>query len=225
MANQRSPRQSSAATVARIRPTVLPPDLIEELAAVGRVSRFPKGTVVALEGEPAETFYVILEGKMRVFSADEAGHEVELNVVGPGEYFGELMLGSELRTASVKTLTPARLCAIRRSAVEEIIAKRPDIAFHLIRTLIQRVLTLTESVKSLALMDVYGRIARLFDELAEEAEGRRVIRGPMSQQRIADRVKASRSMVNRVMKELSEGGYISITKKGIVLNRQLPARW
>jgi len=212
-------------TAADLRPTVLPRELLEELAHSGRVSSFPKGTLVALEGEPSETFYVVLEGKLRVFSADEAGHEVELNALGPGEYFGELMLGSTLRTASVKTLGPAKLCAIRRSAFEEIIARRPDIALHVIHTLVERVRTLTESVRSLALMDVYGRIARLLHELAEEVDGRHVIRGPVSQQRIADRVKASRSMVNRVMKELSAGGYITITKKGIVVNRRLPDRW
>jgi len=218
------PIQHPAPTAPDLRPTVLPRELLEELAEAGRVSSFPKGTLVALEGEPSETFYVVLDGKIRVFSADEAGHEVELSVLGPGEYFGELMLGTTLRTASVKTQGPARLCAIRRSAFEEIIARRPDIALHVIHTLVERVRMLTASVKSLALVDVYGRVARLLDELAEEAEGRRLVRR-VSQQSIATRVGASRSMVNRVIKDLCAGGYITVVREGIFLNRRLPQRW
>ena len=67
---------------------------------------------------------------------------------------------------------------------------------------------LTEQVKSLALQDVYGRMVRLLMELSEPVGEERVVREKLTQQDIADRVGSSREMVNRVMKELTTGGYV-----------------
>lgn len=202
----------------------LPQALLEELVARSQRKVFPRNTIVVLEGDIAETLYVILEGSVRVYVADEAGREAELNVMGPGEYFGELMLGSQRRTASVKTLTPARLCVVQRPDFERVLADRPDIAFHVIHTLIHRIRVLTNSVSNLALMDVYGRVAQLFTESSREQDGRRIAPA-MSQQKIADRVGASRSMINRILKDLTTGGYIRVGKTEIVLLKALPKRW
>ncbi|HPU53118.1 MAG TPA: Crp/Fnr family transcriptional regulator [Burkholderiaceae bacterium] len=199
-------------------------DLLAELIKTAQRKSFPRNTIVVLEGDIAETLYVILEGTVRVYVADEDGKEAELNVMGPGEYFGELMLGSQRRTASVKTLTPAKFCVVQRPDFERVLADRPDIAFHVIHTLIHRIRVLTTTVSNLALMDVYGRVAQLFTESARDSEGQRVVPA-MSQQKIAERVGASRSMINRILKDLSKGGYISIGKTEIVLLKALPKRW
>ena len=203
---------------------VLPPELLAEFVRLGHSRSFPKNTIVVLEGEPAQGLYVIQEGRLRVYSSDDEGHEVELNELGPGEFFGELMLGSPVRAASVKTLTPSRLAMIRREEFERILAARPDIAFIVIQTLIHRVLLLSKSVQNLVSMDVYGRVARLLAEQAQHVDGRDVVPG-FSQQAIADRVGASRSMVNRILKDLTAGGYISVARQQIVLHRALPKHW
>ena len=206
------------------RTPVLSQELLTELIRTAQRKTFPRNTIVVLEGDIAETLYVILEGSVRVYVADDGGKEAELNVMGPGEYFGELMLGSQRRTASVKTLTPARLCVVQRPDFERVLADRPDIAFHVIHTLIHRIRVLTNSVSNLALMDVYGRVAQLFTESSREQDGRRIAPA-MSQQKIADRVGASRSMINRILKDLTTGGYIRVGKTEIVLLKALPKRW
>jgi CRP/FNR family cyclic AMP-dependent transcriptional regulator len=202
----------------------LPDDLLEALVACGSVRKFPRNTIVVLEGEPAETLYIVMDGHLRVYVSDDEGREAELSRLGPSEYFGEMMLGSPVRTASVRTLTTARLCVVQRADFERLLQARPDLALHLIQTLIRRITALTGSVQSLALMDVYGRVARLFVELAREEDGRRFV-PRMSQQKIAERIGASRSMVNRILKDLSEGGFISIGRDAIELHRELPRRW
>lgn len=209
---------------AAARSPALPEEFLAQLVAVAQRKAFPRNTIVVLEGDIAETLYVILEGQVRVFVADEEGKEAELNVMGPGEYFGELMLGSPRRTASVKTLTPAKLCVVQREDFERVLAARPDIAFHLVHTLIHRIRTLTTSVSNLALMDVYGRVAQLFHESAQERDGQRYVPA-ISQQKIAERVGASRSMINRILKDLTAGGYIQVIKSEIVLRKALPKRW
>ena len=206
------------------RTPVLSPELLEELIRTAQRKAFPRNTIVVLEGDIAETLYVILEGEVRVYVADEDGNEADLNVMGPGEYFGELMLGSQRRTASVRTITPAKFCVVQRADFERVLADRPDIAFHVIHTLIHRIRVLTNSVSNLALMDVYGRVAQLITESSSEQDGQRIAPA-MSQQKIAQRVGASRSMINRILKDLTTGGYIRVGKTGIVLLKALPKHW
>ena len=217
-------RSFTSSRDAAARSPALPEEFLSELIAVAQRRSFPRNTIVVLEGDVAETLYLILEGQVRVFVADEEGREAELNIMGHGEYFCELMLGSPRRTASVKTLTPAKLCVVQREDFERVLAARPDIAFHVIHTLIHRIRVLTTSVSNLSLMDVYGRVVQLFQESVQERDGLRSVPA-VSQQKIAERVGASRSMINRILKDLTAGGYIQVNKSEIVLLKALPKRW
>lgn len=205
-------------------PPPLPQALLEEFVRQGIPRNFRKDTIIVITGEPAEALYLVLEGSLLVYLDDESGRVAELRRIGPGEYFGELMLGGHVRTASVKTLTPAKLCVVRRTEFERILSKRPDLAFHVIQTLIERVRNLTDNVRGLALMDVYGRVARLLNESARVGEGSRQV-VDLSQQAIAERVGASRSMVNRILQDLVAGGYIAASRGHIELVKALPQRW
>ena len=98
-------------------------------------------------------------------------------------------------------------------------------ALLLVRHLIRRARYATESIRSLALLDVYGRVARLLLELAEEKDGQLVIAQPLTQQDIAHRVGCSREMVSRLFKDLVAGGYIANQGRQIILKRSLPERW
>jgi CRP/FNR family cyclic AMP-dependent transcriptional regulator len=215
-------------TAGGVRPgsaSTLPAELLDALAALGHTRAYPKGTIVVTEGEPALSMYLVHEGQMRVFVSDEDGREVELNVIGPGEYFGELMLGSQVRTATVQTTSKAKLTMITRAEFEQALAEQPTLAFHVIQHLIDRVRQLSRNVQGLVSMDVYGRVVRLFNELAHDEGGQRVVPGPLSQQKIADRVGASRSMINRILQDLVAGGYIETSRERIVLRKPLPKHW
>jgi CRP/FNR family cyclic AMP-dependent transcriptional regulator len=205
--------------------SVLPAALLEALALLGHTRAYAKGTIVVSEGEPALSMYLIHDGHLRVFVSDEEGKEVELNVMGAGEYFGELMLGSQVRTATVQTMSRARLTMVTRAEFERALAAQPTLAFHVIQHLIDRVCQLSRNVQGLVSMDVYGRVARLFNELARDDGSQRVVPGPLSQQKIADRVGASRSMINRILQDLAAGGYIEASRERIVLRKPLPKRW
>jgi len=135
------------------------------------------------------------------------------------------MLGSQVRTATVQTTTKTRLTMITRAEFEQALAAQPTLAFHVIQHLIDRVRQLSRNVQGLVSMDVYGRVARLFSELARDEGGVRVVPGPLSQQKIADRVGASRSMINRILQDLAAGGYIEASRERIVLRKPLPKRW
>jgi CRP/FNR family cyclic AMP-dependent transcriptional regulator len=186
---------------------------------------FPKNTVVVTEGDRTDSLYIVVSGRVKVYVSDEKGKEIVLNEAGPGEYFGELMLEEGPRSASVMTLEPTRFLVVPKEDFREFVARSPEFALHLIRKLIRRVRALTNDVKSLALMDVYGRVARMLLDLAVERDGTLVIEDRPTQQEMANRVGASREMVNKILKDLNEGGYIAVERDRITIARTLPAAW
>ncbi len=199
-----------------------------DLMAVGSHGisrRYPKNTIIVTEGDKTDSLYVILEGRVKVFVSDGEGHDMVLSTQGPGEYFGEMMLDEGPRSASIMTLEPSRFLVVAKGDFRDFVMKNPAFALNLIEKLIGRARALTASVKSLALMDVYGRVARLLLELAEETGGTLSIPQRLTQQDIASRIGASREMVSRILKDLSTGGYLTQTRTGIMLHRKPPEHW
>ena len=200
-------------------------DELNEISSQGVVRNYPKQAVILNEGDSSDSLYIVLEGRVKAFLADAAGHEVVLSTMGPGEYFGEMALDRRPRSASIMTLVPSRFLIVSGDQFRGFVARHPAFALSLIEKLIHKVRALTENVKSLAFMDVYGRVARLLLELAEDRDGRLVIAERLTQQDIASRVGASREMVSRILKDLSLCGVITQSRGGIVLHRKPPARW
>jgi len=187
---------------------------------------YPRNTIVINEGDHSDSLYCILSGRVKVFLNDGEGKEVILNDEGPGDYFGELaLLDSGPRSASVMTLEDSKMAVISKADFDEFLFLHRDATRKIIRGLVLRLRALTDNVRSLALMDVYGRVARVLLELAEEEGGVLVIRDVLTQQDIANRVGASREMVSRILKELRTGGYIKMYKKHIVIKETFPHGW
>ena len=123
------------------------------------------------------------------------------------------------------TVEPCSLAVVSREAFWAFIAAHPDFTLRLIKKLIHFTRGLTNSVRSLALLDVYGRVARLLLELAVERDGKRVIPEKLTQREIASRVGASREMIGLILRDLSIGGYISVSGREITINREPPKHW
>ena len=199
-----------------------------ELKAVGSqgIARsYPKNTIIVSEGDETDSLYIVLAGRAKVFVADENGREVQLNQIGPGEYFGEVTLDGGPRSASIMALEECRCAVVKRAELTTFLERNPEFALHLVRKLAHRVRSLTESVRSLALMDVYGRVARLLLELAEERDGRLVVEESLTHRDIASRVGASREMISRIFSDLTDGGYVRKEDHHLVIVRKPPPRW
>jgi CRP/FNR family cyclic AMP-dependent transcriptional regulator len=204
---------------------VLPQPLLDRIAAGATVRTFPKRAIIVTEGDDTDSLYIVLSGKARVFVSDDKGREVQLNQLGGGEYFGEVTLDGGPRSASVMALEDCRCAIVKRSELTAFLERQPELALHIMRKLARRVRDLTENVRSLALMDVYGRVARLLLELAEQKEGKLVIDEPLTHKDIASRVGASREMISRIFSDLSDGGYVRKEDGQLVIARKPPPRW
>ncbi len=192
--------------------------------SVARV--YPKNSIVINEGDQSDALFFILDGKVKIYVSDQDGREVILNILGVGEFFGELSLIDEApRSASVMTLESSKLSMISKTGFQQCIAEHPDIAMRLMLVLCRRIRTLTESVKNLALLDVYGRVARTLENMAVSNNDELVIEQRLTHQDIASMVGASREMVSRIMKELIVGNYIEFKDRRIVIHKKLPLNW
>ena len=200
--------------------------MVRELARRGTVRSIARNAVFITEGERGDSLYVILSGRVKVFVSDADAREMILDIHGPDDYVGEMALDGRPRSASVMALEPTTVSVLTREALRAAIAENPDVAMNLIGTLIERARIATDNVRNLALMDVYGRVARLLLALAKERpDGKLAVPERMTQQDIADRVGASRDMVSRIFKDLTIGGYVTVVDRQITINRKPPPRW
>ncbi|MCA0241991.1 MAG: Crp/Fnr family transcriptional regulator [Proteobacteria bacterium] len=206
--------------------TPLTDQLLQAMAERGGVKTFPANAVLVNEDDDSDSIFILLKGKVKVYGAAADGREVVYTTLGAGEYFGEMTLDGGPRSASVMTMEPTTCVVVSGANVRDFLGTHPDFALHLVRKLIALVRRSTDTVKRLALDDVYTRIAKLLQELAvPDALGRQAIDERLTQQDIADRVGSSREMVSRIFKQLTIGGYVSTEGRRIVLLKKLPARW
>lgn len=201
-------------------------DELGKLAQHSITRSYPKNAILINEGDRSDSLYVIEQGKVKVFVSDEEGREMILNILSPGDYFGELALIDDApRSASVMTLQPTKLVMISRTDFQLCLRDSPEMAYNLIRNMAKRIRGLTDSVKSLALMDVYGRVARTLLDLAKESNGQLIIEQRLTHQEIANMVGASREMVSRIFKDLITGGYLTVERERITIKERLPRHW
>lgn len=215
--------------------SILPPHTthhIEALAAQGVQRRYRRGTLLIQEGESGDSLYIVLQGRLRAYVADSSGRELTLGLYGPLEYVGEMSLDGGPRSANVEAAEACTCSVITRERLLAYIAAQPEFALELMARLIRRARLATESARSVALIDVYGRLVQLLngwvldapDDAADDAQGR-PLRERLTHQQIAQHLACSREMVSRLLKDLQNGGYIAVRERRIWLLKSLPARW
>ena len=215
-----SPSAAHEKLVAALNPS------LRALALRGAFRNYRKNTVIINEGEIGDSLFVLLQGRVKVFSNDADGREITYNIVEAGDYFAEMWLDGGPRSASVMTLEPSVCSVVSRAALRDHLAEEPEFALELVSQVIRRARAATETARNMALLDVYGRVvATLESQRGAALSDQPVILTQITHQQIASRVGASREMVSRLLKDLEKGGYIELGVKRITLRKKLPARW
>lgn len=194
---------------------------LDQLAAGSARKNYPKGRTIVAEGESTQSLYILLSGRAKVQRSDSEGKEVILSVIGSGEFFGEMSLIDEApRSASVITLESCDFMAISKEGFKSVLAHSPEIAMQIMRALVRRLREADKKIETLALLDVYGRVARILLDFSEIVGGERVVKSRLPRQEIAKMIGASREMVSRVMKGLEIDGYIVPMAEGRLVLRE-----
>lgn len=189
--------------------------------------RYRRGTLLIQEGETGDTLYIVLQGRLRAFLSDNNGRELTLGLYGPLEYVGEMSLDGGPRSANVEAAEASVCAVVTRATLLAYIAEHPEFALELMARLIRRARLATESARSVALIDVYGRLVRLLNTMAQMPNelGERALKERLTHQQMAQHLACSREMVSRLLKDLETGGYIAVRERWIWLIKTLPARW
>jgi CRP/FNR family cyclic AMP-dependent transcriptional regulator len=200
----------------------LQPAALEPIARLSLLRRVPRGAVVVMAGDRTDFVYIILSGSLKVLVNDEEGREVILSILGPGELFGEMgVIDDTPRSASVVAATSAELVVITKSDFKRVMQENFDVSLYIMRNLAHRLRLADRKIESLALLDVYGRVARLLLENAEKVGDEMVVTKKITKQDMAKMIGASREMVSRVMKDLAAQGLIEEGNGRIVLRERI----
>ena len=197
-------------------------DDIAKLAQLSSRRRYPKDTVVFFENEEGDFFFTIVDGRIKVTILGDDGREVILSILGPGDFFGEMaLLDNEPRSATAIAIEDTELLSVHRTDFQTVLGENRSITTALIKILTARLRKANHQISTLALLDVYGRVARVIVDMARE-EGRRLKDGRIAfrratHQEIANRIGTTRETVTRMLKDLERQGLIHVEGKELVV--------
>ena len=185
-------------------------------------ARFKRGESIVEQGKKSNALSIILNGRARVMTTDARGREVILATMHPGDYIGEMsLIDNEPHSATVRAEVQTDVLVLGRVEFANCLSGNSPMAYAVMKGLVQRLRHADRKIESLALMDVYGRVAKALLEFSvPDAEGNPVIREKVSRQDLAKMVGASREMVSRVMRDLEERGFIETRADGSMLVKE-----
>jgi CRP/FNR family transcriptional regulator, cyclic AMP receptor protein len=200
---------------------------LQTIADLGVQRSYRKGTIIVNENEMGDSLYILIQGRVRVFSADAGDKEITLGTILAGDFFGEMSLDGGARSATVEALEPC-LCAV--VPIEHVLAfmrVSNEFAITLLKKTIVRARAATQAARDMALLDVYERLAQKLNHLGKVSESdgtTKTIDSLITHAELAAHIGASREMVSKLMKDLERGGYIQVNTRQITLLRKLPAK-
>jgi len=198
----------------------------ETLQAVDRVAAmctFKSNDPIYFPAEPSRCIYFLKKGHVKISRISEDGKEIILDVIGPGEVFGELMLNDEPddRNEIAMAMGEVLICNILRADFEKMVRKYPDLNFRIIKEVGSRLRKVEERVTELVFKDVKKRIASFFVRYAEEfgtiKSGVVTIKPPLSHQELGFLTGAARQTVTTTLNELRDEGVIDFDRKQITV--------
>ncbi|MBI5335518.1 MAG: Crp/Fnr family transcriptional regulator [Burkholderiales bacterium] len=193
----------------------------ESVAEAVTKRRYRRGEIIVERGQKSNALFILLTGRARVVASDARGREVILAVLEPGDYLGEMsLIDNEPHSASVRAEVQTDVLVLGRTEFARCLPENSSLAYAILRGLVARLRAADRQIESLALLDVYGRVARALLDMADESDGQRIIRGKVSRQDLAKHVGASREMVSRVMKDLEERGLVETLETGSVVLKE-----
>ncbi|HET8798577.1 MAG TPA: Crp/Fnr family transcriptional regulator [Thermoanaerobaculia bacterium] len=194
------------------------------IAAVAKTRRYAKDDVVFYADESGDVFCLIREGQVKVTMISPEGKEIILSLLGPGDFFGEMaLLDDEPRSATVVATEPLELVTIWRNDFLQILAENFDITRKMLAEISKRLRSASSRIESLATMDVYGRLARFFLDLARD-QGKVLENGYVAvtrptHQAIANMIGTSRETVSRLIHDLMRQNLLLSEGKTIYLKK------
>ncbi len=187
--------------------------VIEEIALLLIDRKFPKDAVIFEEGSVGDYMYLIREGQVKVTKMSDDGREKILEMLEPGDFFGDMsLLDREPRSASVKTTLACVLLALSRQDFLDLLRQNSEVSMEMLRVLSRRLRETDEQIRELLFERVEARTRRILVRMAKDSapgDPTRCSTPPVTHQQLADLVGTSRETITRVVKDLKDSGWLS----------------
>ncbi len=200
----------------------MPPDDLDRLAGFARRRSYQANEPIFVKGDPAAGMMAVVGGRVRIVTYSADGKEVVLNVINPGEVFGEIALidGGE-RTADAVAMEPTELVVLDRRDFLPLLERNPELCIKLLKMMCQRVRATSEQIEDFSFLDLKARLAKRLVALSEShgeaaAEGVK-IGMRLSQRELAAMMGTSREAVNKQLRAWQEEGLIIVKRGSITL--------
>ena len=198
------------------------PDAAEALAKEMETIDARKGEILFSEGEPGDSLYIVLTGKLKIGRRAGDGRQNLIAVMGPSDMLGELSLFDPgPRTATATAVVDSRLARLRKQALRPWLSNRPEIAEQLLRVLARRLRRTNDALADLIFTDVPGRVAKNLLQMAGRFGTRDggVLRvtHDLTQEELAQLVGASRETVNKALADFAQRGWLRLEARAVIL--------
>src|SRR5215471_19133913 len=199
----------------------LPEAALERVAAIATRRQYPKGAVIFAQGQPGDALFGVVAGQVRISASGVGGQEVFLNIMEPGDTFGEIAVMDGLpRTAGASALEDTSLIVIKRADFLKLLEREPKLAIHLLKLLCERLRWTSELVEESAFLAGPARLAKRLMILAS-LHGRSASIGCLelriSQAELARFLGISRQIVNQHLSEWRKNGWVDLGRSQIVI--------
>ena len=191
----------------------LPPATLERIAALATQKSYRRGEIVFSAGDAGDSLFGVVSGRIRISTGNADGREIFLNIMEPGDSFGEIaLLDGGTRTATATATEAAELVSIRREPLFELLAREPKTALELLRLCGERLRWTSGLLEDWSFLDVPARLAKRLLSLGElhgeDSAGGRVVR--ISQEELANFLGVSRQAVNEQLQDWKARGWVSL---------------
>lgn len=201
--------------------TGLSQQAVRQFEAMVRTTKRRRGEWIFLLGDPADTIYLLREGRMKITALGEDGHEVLHEIVGPGEIFGDTspILGIP-RTTSAQALEASLLCEIPRKDFEALLNMYPELSFRLLKSVGLRLKQAEAQLVNVICNDISHRVREVLIDLMVKESGalpNQPVRIKITQQDLANSIGASRQKTSQALKELENSNVVRLLYRSILV--------
>ena len=200
----------------------LPEDQMNAIKQIAVTKNINKGEVIFSEGDAGNGFFVIAEGRVKIFKVSAEGKEHILHIYGPGQPFGEVpVFAGQKFPANAQALEKTRALFLPRSAIVDLVAANPSLALNMLAVMSQKLRQFTIQIENLSLKEIPARLASYLIYLADEQEADQVVNLNISKGQLASILGTIPETLSRIFAKLSGQQLIRVEGKKIsLLNRE-----
>lgn len=198
--------------------SALTPAHLRDVYRLAREIDVPAGESVFAKRQDADAMFVVLSGRVKIFSDSSSKKRKTFAYLTEGDFFGEMALVEDIsRTASASAVDDSRLMIVYKKDFQRLLARDSKLALYLLKTVVARLRHANEEIEGMLFRNILGRVAKVMLEQAKRGEawnGGLALKQRYTQQELADLVGTTREPFTRALSALRRAGLVSQTKDG-----------